>query len=372
MRGLRKGLSLLTAVILGGACLPAQTTGLQTRNNFSARILNHSLEDGRGSEIRLGWKPALFAEYFPVSNVRISAEVETDAWARGVFEAGADRQTMDLGLYRAWGAASVDQTELKAGLQHIRMGTARIFRPLMWFDRLQPEALLNETPGVTALTLAHFFPNPELRLWLMPAAGKLKGAETLPSQPDSWETGGRMGFSSSWGDTGLSYHRRQIDPHTLSDAVCEQRLGLDHRVDGVLGAWLEGSVELRDRDIDLPQAKLARQSLAVTLGEDYTLGIGNGLYLMAEQNLKLPDLLEVDTDEAALAGALLLSYPLGLLDELRCLANWDFAAQRGSGTLAWRQVYDLLSWELSLGLDSGFPKPASRSPRLALAVNYDL
>lgn len=372
MRGLRKGLSLLTAVILGGACLPAQTTGLQTRNNFSARILNHSLEDGRGSEIRLGWKPALFAEYFPVSNVRISAEVETDAWARGVFEAGADRQTMDLGLYRAWGAVAVAQTELKAGLQHIRMGTAQILRPLMWFDRLRPESFLEETSGVWALTLDHFFPNPELRLWLMPAADKLKGAEVLPSLPDSWEAGGRIGFTTPWGDTGLSYHRRQIAPPPTVDAVCEQRLGLDHRLDGFMGAWLEAAAELRDSGISLPGADLARQSLAVTLGEDYTLGIGNGLYLMAEQNLKLPDLREVSTDEAAWGGALLLAYPLGLLDELRCLANWDFTAERGNAALAWRRVYDLLSWELSLGLDSGFPSGTSRSPQLALAVNYDL
>lgn len=195
MSGLRQALSL-AAITLGAACLWAETTGLQVRNNFSAQGLNYSLAEGRGSAIRLGWKPALFAEYYPGGNVRISAEVETDAWARGVFETGADRQSMDLGLYRAWGAVAVAQTELKAGLQHIRMGTAQILRPLMWFDRLRPESFLEETSGVWALTLDHFFPNPELRLWLMPAADKLKGAEVLPSLPDSWEAGGRIGFTT--------------------------------------------------------------------------------------------------------------------------------------------------------------------------------
>ena len=58
----------------------------------------------------------------------------------------------ELKPYRLWFRRSTDKIELRAGLQKITFGSARIFRPLMWFDKLNPTDPLQLTEGVWGIT----------------------------------------------------------------------------------------------------------------------------------------------------------------------------------------------------------------------------
>jgi len=367
----------LTCLILWW--LPAMTPlgaaelDLDTRNGFSAQALAYADAALPDAELDLAWKPELFAEYRPWPEWRLSADLSLDNQLRLLFDGADSEQSLDFRLYRAWAALAWRRTELKAGLQHIRMGPAQILRPLQWFDRIAPASLLRDTEGVMALTLTHFFPQPELRLWLIRGNGGTKGAELLPTPKGVWEAGGRLGVLNPLGDTGLSAHWRRLENPITEAQVWEWKLGWDHRLDLAFGAWLEAALELRD--IEIPSAEeteLPRQSLNATLGLDYTFGVGNGLYVLTEQNLQVSGSQPVKYTDARGQAALLLSYPLGLLDGLQLLATYDYIGRRGLGTLAWRRVYDLLSWELAISLDAGLPARLRRTPSLRLTLNYDL
>lgn len=367
----RLSLLLLTGILL--ACLgqPLQAQDqISAKNRFTAQGTVFGSPELPDADLELIWKPELFGEYYASPAFRLSGELSMDKRLSLLFEGEDSAQDLEFKLYRAWAAASFRNTELKGGLQHIRMGVAQILRPLRWFDRLEPNSLLQETEGVQALTLTHFFPNPDLRFWLLPGSGKTKGVELLPTREDSWELGGRIGVLSPLGETGLSYHRRSVLAPLSSQGVREHRIGLDQRVDGCLGAWLEGALSILEQSIQT--SVYPTKQLSATLGADYTLGLGNGLYLLLEHNLQAQGSNAVTLKDAELQGALLLSYPLGLLDALYLLTSYSYTRQSGLGTLSWRRTYDLWSWDLSLSLDSCYPAQISHAPALSLTINYDL
>lgn len=45
--------------------------------------------------------------------------------------------------YRAWIRISSNTFEVRAGLQKMNFGSATLFRPLMWFDRVDPQIPCN-------------------------------------------------------------------------------------------------------------------------------------------------------------------------------------------------------------------------------------
>jgi len=362
-------LAMLLAV---GTVLPAQTSGWEVKNRFTAQGALYGdtyLPDG---SLDLIWKPELFGEYSRGQKLRLSADVIIDNRLKLLFAGYDSAQNLNFKLYRAWGAVTWGQTEFKCGLQHIRMGPAQLLRPLMWFDRLVPGALLQETEGVKALTLSHFFPNPELRLWAMPGIGRSKGSELLPSRQGSWEFGGRLGVQNPLGETGISGHRREAEDPLSGNSAVEYRVGIDHRYDGVIGAWLEASANHLENQLISMGSDYPENSVSATLGGDYTFGVGNGLYLLAEQNVRFSGPTSLSYEEAQYQTALLLSYPLNLLDGLQLLAFYDIDKERGLATLAWRRTYDYLSWEVSVSLDSGYPAVLSSAPSLNIVINYDL
>lgn len=369
-------------LVFSGFTLPlaAQSGSIEPKNGFSIQGIAYGGPSAGSllpdAMVDLSWKPELFAEFFPRPAWRFSVDLSLDNRLSLILDNAETTQQLEFQAYRAWAAIALRRSEIKAGLQHIRMGPAQVFRPLQWFDRLAPVSLIQETEGVTALTFTHFFPSPELRLWLLRGEGKTKGAEILPTLEDSWEYGGRIGWLNSLGDTGLTAHWRTLDTSPDMEAGPELRLGLDHRVDTVFGAWLEAALELREREIERGTAggltTIPRQMLNATLGLDYTFDLGNGLYILTEQNLQLSGAKPADYTGARGQSALLLNYPLGLLDGLQLAAIYDWYENRGQGRLAWRRTYDLITWELALTLERGFPGEASRSPSLSLSLNYDL
>jgi len=366
---------LFLALVCLCAGLGAETLNTEVKNHFSSEAIFYGDSALPTAEAGITWKPELYSGYSPLPGLRLAGELSMDSRLRLVFDSDNSSQSMDASLYRAWLAASTVNTELKAGLQHIRMGVAQIYRPLQWFDQIRPDDPRAETEGVQALTLRHFFPNPELRIWLLPSADRLKGNEVLPSKADEWEFGGRLAWRNPLGESGFSYHQRMVAEPFSGNGIKEYRAAFDQRVDGFMGGWLESSLSVLDHGIGtsfLLFSTPEKLRLATTLGCDYTLGIGNGVYLLLEQYLQYEAAELGRLSNSQLHTALLMSYPLGLLDSMQLLGMYDLREDRLLGSLSWRRSYDLLSLELTLNLDSGYPAWQTQTPALHLRVNYDI
>ncbi len=357
--------------------LAAGDARITVQNRFTAQgtlLVGARLTDASAS---LGWKPELFGEFEPFADCRLSGDVSMDNRLELVFEGGDPDQDIDLSLYRAWLAASWKQTELKAGLQHIRMGVAQIYRPLQWFDDLVPGSFLQESQGVRALTLSHFFPNPELRVWALPGTGKTKGRERIATRKGVWELGGRAGLINAGGETGISFlHRILQNDQDPDNQVREFRFGLDQRLDGFMGCWLEADFNYLSHEIGVYEGggfvPEPRYYGSATIGGDYTFAIGNGLYILGEGNYEWGRAAQ-SRNESCWSGAVLLNYPLGLLDGLQWLGAYQQEDKRLSGMLSWRRTYDKLSWDLSLGFtQSDYEGSGKKTGLASLTINYDI
>lgn len=371
----------LMILFFGSANLAALDSGIEVSNRFSAQgawLRGNNLPDGMAI---FAWRPELFGAYNPRPELRLSAEMSVDNRLELLFQDPEATQTLNFKPYRAWVAAAWENTELKAGLQHIRMGVAQIYRPLQWFDNLDPGAFLQDSKGVLALNLSHFFPNPELRLWVLPGMGETLETQAVASRQGSWEYGGRVGVSSLLGETGLSFDRSEpFYPGADTQPVEEYRFGLDQRVDGWMGGWLEAELSVLDGDLGCTPQNAGypepRYRAAATLGGDYTFGLGNGLYSLAEISLLSTRDSFGPSDPGwlhKLRGGMLLNYPLGLFDTLVMLGTYnEISPGRYTVSMAWRRSYDKLSWDLSLGYDSANPLTRDGATALGLTINYDI
>jgi hypothetical protein len=130
-------------------------------------------------------------------------------------------------------------------------------------------------------------------------------------------------------------------PPEEGSGVPEDRLGLDGKWDIGPGIWLEATLVRQKWSVH--SQKYQR---TVNLGADYTFSLGNGLHVLAEH-----------LDFAASAGlweagtsrrltALLVDYPLGLLDRLRAIVFRDWTAGDWYRILTWQRTYD--RWRIFL------------------------
>jgi len=246
--------------------------------------------------------------------------------------------------YRVWARLATSRFEARLGLQKINFGSSLLLRPLMWFDRIDPNDPLQLTDGVTGLLLKYTFSNnANVWAWGLYGNGETKGWETIPSRRSSPEFGGRAQLPTPRGEVALTYHHRRMDaarsllplPSGESGRVPEDRLGLDGKWDLGPGVWFEAAV-IRQRWAVYP----LRYQRVLNLGADYTFPLGNGLHVLAEH-----------LDFAAAAGlweagtsrrltALLADYPLGLLDRLRAMVLRDRTAGEWYRILTWQRTTD--------------------------------
>ncbi|MDR2764408.1 MAG: hypothetical protein LBB90_05195 [Tannerella sp.] len=235
--------------------------------------------------------------------------------------------------YRAWARYSTERLEMRLGLQKINFGSAQMFRPLMWFDQLDPRDPLQLTDGVWGVLGRYYFQNnANIWLWALYGNRNTKGGELFPTQKHSPEGGGRVQLPVPSGETALSYHYRTARTGVLQTG--EHRAGLDVRLDIVVGLWFEASWTKLTKDLDL----YTNQEM-MTLGSDYTFGIGNGLTATFEQLLYSSDRKAFDFDHAATFSGLSLAYPLGMLDNLSSITCYDWKN---------RNMYFFLNWKRQL------------------------
>jgi hypothetical protein len=286
--------------------------------------------------------------------VTVDGEVSVNAFGTAWFPSNESAQASgDVDPYRAWVRFSTSRFEARVGLQEISFGSATLFRPLMWFDSLDPRDPLQLTDGVYAALLRYYTKgNAAFSAWAMYGNEAQRGWDVAPPDAGALEFGGRVQVPLFKGELGAAYHHRKADLGAAAppgapgapvavEPVPEDRFGVDGKWDIGVGVWLEAA--LVHQDSTLVPAPYQR---AMTLGVDYTFGVGNGLTALAE-HFRLDSSAEAFArGDAQNFTALFLRYPLGLLDDLTGIFYYDWESGNFSRFLTWKRTYDSLSFNL--------------------------
>jgi len=331
------------------------------------------------SQAGLRYIPELAVQDTLGGDLAAALDLSADGFVTGSYGRGAAaRYDATLKPYRAWLRVATHAFEARIGLQKINFGSAMLFRPLMWFDRVDPRDPLQLTAGVTgALARYTFADNTNLWGWALLGNTAPKGWETAPTRRGTVEVGGRVQTAVPAGEVGVTYHHREADLRSFvaGAVVPEDRLGVDGKWNLGVGLWGEAALVHQATD-----SAPTRYQRFWTVGADYTVGVGNGLYLLAEFS-------RFDTPRSPLgpgAGAafsgLELNYPVGIVDRVTAIVYRNWQANQWFRIVTWQRSYD--AWTLYLlgfwnpdqpqGLESqlGGTTFAGRGLQLVVAFNH--
>ena len=301
----------------------------------------------RTSSVTLGLRyiPTLEPSFSLYTNHVLDLELSINAYYKAEMQS---RNTISTNQkaepYRLWVRYFSDQFESRLGLQKISFGPAIFFRPLMWFDTLDPRDPLQLTHGVYALLFRYYFlNNANAWLWGLYGNERLKGWDSFTSAEKTIEFGGRVQYPFLSGEVGLSYHQRRFEYQSFnpmylilnSKTAPEQRFGLDAKWDWTVGLWIESSFTHQVTS-EIPYS----WQRGVTIGCDYTFDLGNGLTVISEYfTLAAGDKIFYGSDKirfSALAG----NYPFGLLDLLEAIFYYDWKNEKSYRFIDWKRTYD--------------------------------
>ena len=183
------------------------------------------------SPIRVNWQPG--CRFLPVcrnlvgeENSKLDAEASVHLYGLLILQGGLINKEGKLKPYRVWLRYSGKNWELRGGLQKINFGTARMFRPLMWFDAMDVRDPLQLTDGVYGILGKYFFENnASVWLWSLLGNKRPKGWELIGSARRRPEIGGRFEFPAFAGEMGVSTHHRKTDVHHLCRCSGEYAAG---------------------------------------------------------------------------------------------------------------------------------------------------
>ena len=280
----------------------------------------------------------------PAGKLSFDGKFSGNFWASGSWENGEDVQyDGTVSPYRLWLRLAGDQFELRAGLQKINFGSARLFRPLMWFESIDPRDPLQLTDGVYGLLGRYYFlNNANIWLWALYGDDKTKGWELFPSKQNSVEYGGRIQLPLLTGEIAASYHHRIADPAGKvpgsvpePDPAAENRIGIDAKMDLLVGLWAEAALIHQDLDF----SPLDFKSM-INAGMDYTFGLGSGLNVMVEGFSYMQGEHAFGSEEEIWFGLLSASYPLNIVHNLTAMFFYDFSNQGLYRFINWSMTFD--------------------------------
>ena len=323
------------------------TVALSQKLSFSGQVSALHL-----SKIEKPWKSVTGVRYIPEIkwNKAISKtwnfdlEASANAYGQlGIILHDTLTGSLNLKPYRVWGKFSTERFELRLGLQKISFGSAVMLRPLMWFDHMDPRDPLQLTDGVYAALGRYFFQNnANLWFWGIWPGKTVKGWEILTTDRHRPEFGGRLQLPAGKGELALSGHFRYLGsdqslaylPMNLDQPLPEYRLGLDGKWDVGLGVWFEGTYTYSN----LPAINRKHVRM-LTLGADNTVGIGNGVTVMAEQFFYQMGPEMFRSASKVSFTALSISYPISLTHSLSAMVFYDW------GSSGW---YRFINWTVNL------------------------
>ena len=265
-----------------------------------------------------------------------------------------------LKAYRIWARYSNQRMELRIGLQKINFGSAQMFRPLMWFDRIDSRDPLQLTDGVKALLWRYYFQNnANIWIWGLYGNNDLKGNELTAVRKNRPEAGGRIQLPIPKGEVALSYHYRTTDPEKLFfpwspspyEQIGEHKIGFDFKITAVAGFWLEASWTRLNKDLGIH----THQEM-ITAGTDYTFGIGNGLVATFEQSIFSYDQNAFEFAHNTTVSALSLLYSLNVFDHISLMTYRNWTDNTHYYFFTWEKRLNRLSFYVT-----GFWNPKTNS-----------
>jgi hypothetical protein len=253
----------------------------------------------------------------------------------------------DIKLYRAWLRFSTPQFELRGGLQKINFGSAKILRPLMWFDSVDARDPLQLTDGVYALLARYYFlNNANIWLWGLYGNNEPKGWESYHPIENEPEFGGRIQVPALSGEMALTYHYRKTQliieqPQYSWEQGPENRLGFDASFDWIIGLWTEASYSNTSY-----QQATQYDKLLINAGADYTFGIGNGLYVIYEQLHARFNNRENGFFNSLNFSLLSASYPVSVFDNVSYMMYYNWENTQFYNFINYQRQYNKLSFNL--------------------------
>jgi len=236
-------------------------------------------------------------------------------------------------LYRLKFSIANDQNEFRIGLQKLNFGPARILRSLQWFDTMSPTDPLKLTNGVYGALYRHYFlNNNNIWLWSLYGNNDPKGFEMYETKENTFEFGGRSQLMLLSGEVGVTVHHRQLYFNT------EQKIALDGRWDYIIGSWFE-AVAIHNENMNMAM---------LTLGTDYTFGIGNGLYVVNEHLITHSDFNGATKTEIPQVSSIMVSYPFSLFDNFNSITYYSWETKELSQFIGWQRTYDNFIFNLNL------------------------
>lgn len=338
--------------------------------------------------------PEIEGDFLPDTSRYIADfEFSADTYVRWDTSKGFDP---GIKPYRGWIRLAGNQFEFRIGLQKITFGKAQLLRTLSWFDSMDPRDPLALTTGVFAERFRYFIPRSNANIWLWAIQEDLGTSSFyLPMSVDGFKMashyGGRIELPLSRGELGVSFNYKTVLADTVSvsglvagtdltltgSTADRYQYALDGKWDGDIGVWFEGAYVTERAEFSLfnADAYMSTEMLMVTLGMDYTIGIGNGLLFMAEY---MGDVIRVEYDlgtgedhEVTYLNfaAIMLSYPLGIFDSMGLMGFMDLDNIKLYGYLFWQRQWDNLTLRLSGALtnfDAGMELFPGRSSGISI------
>lgn len=327
--------------------------------DFSGEIAAQSfffLGRPRQTQIGLRYIPLIDANRKISTRGSVSISV-----AANVFEGLTFRQknesenSHNFDWYRYWIRFTTRQFEIRLGNQKINFGPAKLFRSLMWFDRLDPRDPLQLTNGVKAVLIRYYFPdNTNIWLWGLVGNQGRKGVEFFQTAGKKPEFGGRIQIPFITGQLALTAHHRWAEPVNFplqsSNRASlknfgETRLALDGSWDVGVGLWFESAFfHYENKQLPFQWRRMA------TLGVDYTIPVGNGLYVMEENFIHSFSKTTSRLGNKSTFSGILLTYPLNVLDEIMAISTYDWKSENFFHYVRWQRSTDKWQFDLSVFL----------------------
>ncbi len=346
---MRRVLFTIALLICAGTSAPTQ----ELSGQLSGWLDSQKYKNHHGVNTGIRYLPRFTAPLINSNNGFLDIEIAFDLYAfyRNQYQPGSasDKIRKDIDPYRIRMRWATPHFEAVLGLQKISFGPAKLLRSLMWFDRLDPRDPLRLTDGVYALRMRYTFNNnTNIWGWAIYGEDKTRGWDVSPGKKGSGEFGGRLQLPLPLGEIGWSGHSRiatwhsQIQPHATTEGVTEfyeNRLGLDGFFDLGIGVWFESAFIHRNLPKYL-ESFLPVWDTYITLGADYTITWGNGIYLMTEHLVRQrSDQLFIVNNIYHLSG-FSASYPLNFLDEITFYHLYDWEQKTLFNYLSWQRRLD--------------------------------
>ncbi len=329
MREYKKHMAV-AVLVLTSLSLSSQKAGISFDNQAST-WLGVSFQDDVTWQTGLRYIPTLSPWVKAGEKGKFDAELSVNTFGSMWFSgSGIDSTAYKFKPYRLWVRYSTSHLEIRAGLQKINFGSSNMLRPLMWFDKMDFRDPLMLTDGVYALLGRYYFSNnANIWLWGLYGNDKTKGWETLPTIQDIPEYGGRVQLPVPAGEFALSYHHRDADYSALTAQIPgltdtrynEQLIAADGKWDIGPGVWFEVTGKLNDKNNPFT----SRWETYLSLGMDYTFGIGKGLNVSTEYFRYENHPEDNGTKAKRNFSTLSLGYPIGLSHNISGVVyyNWD-------------------------------------------------